>query len=205
MNDYIPSPEEAEYLKNYDPGNYPRPSVTADVLFFCGETEKKLLLIRRGGFPYRGWWALPGGFCNPGESPEAAAARELLEETGVSAAGLSLLGAFGEGGRDPRGWTVTCAYLAAGAVLPSVSAADDAADAKWFSAEREKLSSDTEKTLWRIKLSCGETELSADVEEYAFSAGLPELGFRIVSRNGIAFDHAKIIAAALSRLDRERT
>lgn len=109
MKDYVPTKEEKEYLAAYDPGAWPRPSVTADLLLFA---EKKLLLIQRGGFPYRGWWALPGGFCEPGEPPETAAARELLEETGIRAPSHRLLGVFGGRDRDPRGWTVTAAFLA---------------------------------------------------------------------------------------------
>ena len=110
MTDYRPSAEEAEFLAHYDPGAWPRPSVTADVVFLAGpKSDRRVLLIRRGGFPYRGWWALPGGFCEPGESPDRAAARELAEETGLSGTALTLVGVFGEAGRDPRGWTVTCA------------------------------------------------------------------------------------------------
>ncbi|MBR6771831.1 MAG: NUDIX hydrolase [Clostridia bacterium] len=200
MNDYIPSPEESEYLKSYDPGAWPRPSVTADLMVFAGRKEKKLLMVRRGGFPYRGWWALPGGFCEKEEPPEKTAERELAEETGVRVEKFSLLGVFGGKDRDPRGWTVTCAFLALTEDEPDVCASDDAADAAWFSVSAAK----TEDGLWDIRLVSEKAEISALVSENEKFPALAETGLEIVKRNGIAFDHAKIIAAAILRLKREK-
>ncbi|WP_324196372.1 NUDIX hydrolase [Nocardia farcinica] len=91
------------------------------------------LVIERGHAPYRGQWALPGGYLEPGEDLDAAAARELAEETGIAVecAHLEQLGTYGAPDRDPRGRVVTVAYLA---FLPDAAvpvAGDDAAGAAW--------------------------------------------------------------------------
>ena len=204
MNDYIPSAEEAEYLKSYDPGAWPRPSVTADLMVLAGREEKKILLVRRGGFPYRGWWALPGGFCEPGEAPEKTAGRELREETGVRVENYSLLGVFGQEGRDPRGWTVTCAFLALTDDEPQARAADDAAEAAWFDISLSEIGKDENgDKLWKLSLVSDKTEIGAVVAENEKFPALTETGLEIVKRDGIAFDHAKFIAAAVLRLKRE--
>lgn len=115
---------------------YPRPAFSADVVALRdhGGVLELLLVERRHG-PFEGAWALPGGFVDEWETPDAAARRELAEETGVSWEGtLTLVGVFGERGRDPRGWTVSCAYLAQLRGDESLAAGDDAAAARWFPA-----------------------------------------------------------------------
>jgi len=94
--------------------------------------DEKVLLIKRRNPPPG--WALPGGFIDYGESAEAAAARELGEETGLHANKLRLLGVYSEPGRDPRFHTLTVAYLAEaeGDLMPG----DDASEAKWFPVDR---------------------------------------------------------------------
>lgn len=112
-----------------------RPTFTADAVVIAGaEGARSVLLIRRGNPPFQGAWALPGGFVEPRETPQAAARRELAEETGLEWAGpLALVGVYGEPGRDPRGWTVSAVYLAlSDEASPQVSGADDAAEAAWF-------------------------------------------------------------------------
>jgi len=111
---------------------YPRPSVTVDtVLFTIRAGELAVLMIRRGGPPFKGHWALPGGFVEENESLERAASRELQEETGVVQTALEQLGAFGDPGRDPRGHTVSVAFYAFLVATTRPVAADDAADAQW--------------------------------------------------------------------------
>jgi len=113
---------------------YPRPAVTVDVVIFTIRAgELALLMIRRGGAPFKGHWALPGGFVEENESLERAAARELQEETGIVQTSLVQLGAFGDPGRDPRGHTVSVAFYAFIAAPARPVAADDAADAQWVS------------------------------------------------------------------------
>jgi 8-oxo-dGTP diphosphatase len=112
--------------------DYPRPAVTVDTVVVSRERRPRVLLIRRKHDPFAGKWAIPGGFVDEGEPLEAAARRELREETGVAVAELEQVRAFGDPGRDPRGWTISVAYLTR--VDPSSvqpRAADDAAEVGW--------------------------------------------------------------------------
>jgi 8-oxo-dGTP diphosphatase len=146
---------------------WPRPGLTVDVAVFApppaapttaggdspAASATRLLLIQRGQAPGAGRWALPGGFVEPDEHLDAAAARELAEETGLAlggegggggggggggAGGLAALRqvrAFGGPDRDPRGWTVTVAYAALvppAPAPPAVAGGDDAAAAQWW-------------------------------------------------------------------------
>ena len=119
-------------MPTYD---YPRPAVTVDTAVFRGPSlARELLLVRRGADPYAGMWALPGGFLEPDEPLDHCARRELVEETGLSPAGLfAHVGAYGDPGRDPRGWTVTVLFaVAMGEGEPdAVEGGDDAAKAAW--------------------------------------------------------------------------
>jgi 8-oxo-dGTP diphosphatase len=112
---------------------FPRPMLTADVACVAEEGGRAyLLLIQRNHEPFAGRWALPGGFVDENEGLEAAAARELREETGVEGLTLEQFGAYGDPGRDPRGHTVTVAYLARLARRVAATGGDDAAGAEWF-------------------------------------------------------------------------
>jgi 8-oxo-dGTP diphosphatase len=133
---------------------FPRPAVTADIVIVTHDPEPQVLLIQRKEDPFAGYWALPGGFLNQEESLAAAASRELLEETGVSGVELEQLAAFADPGRDPRGWTVTVAFLARvdrSAVKPK--AGDDAAAVKWHPLDKppKKLAFDHDKILARAR------------------------------------------------------
>ena len=109
---------------------HPRPAVTVDLVVLCAG---ELLLIERGNEPFAGSWALPGGFVDPDERVEDAAARELEEETGVvlPVEELQLVGCFSAPGRDPRGWTISLAFAAHLDERPQAAAADDAAALAW--------------------------------------------------------------------------
>ena len=111
---------------------YPRPAVTADCVVISKESEPKVLLIQRGNEPYKGCWAFPGGFMDMDETTEQCAIRELEEETGFKVSSLQQIGAYSKVDRDPRGRTVTVAYLARVDAPVTVIAQDDAAQAKWF-------------------------------------------------------------------------
>ncbi|MGB3292787.1 MAG: NUDIX domain-containing protein [Phormidesmis sp.] len=115
--------------------DYPRPALTVDCVVFGFETEATLqvLLIQRKLPPYKGSWALPGGFVQIDESVDAAATRELQEETGVLEVFLEQLYTFGAVRRDPRDRIVSVAYYALISLQAHpVQAATDASDAKWF-------------------------------------------------------------------------
>src|SRR5262245_19342381 len=111
--------EPGPRVQGYDPAAYPRVAVTVDVVVLTlRERRLHVLLVERGAEPWRGAWALPGGFVHPDETLDEAAARELRDETGVDASAyLEQIGAYGDPGRDPRMRVVTVAYLA---VLPEV-------------------------------------------------------------------------------------
>ena len=172
--DYQPTPEELTFLQNYNPGEYPRPSVTADIVIFTinEKDELQVLLIKRGDYPYRNRWALPGGFLQANqESVDQTAARELQEETGIEGAYLKQLYTFSEPDRDPRMHVISTAYTA---LIPKhalrFKAGDDASDAKLFSVAYDGT------TLVLIH------------------------GNVMLSEESLAFDHRKIIKMAIDRL-----
>ena len=114
---------------------YHHPALTVDVvLFSLGQKEPELLLIQRGRKPFKGSWAFPGGFVDVGEPPRDAAVRELWEEAGIRDVPVEQLRAFGDPERDPRGHTVTIAYLAwlTSGRSPAMEAGSDAARARWW-------------------------------------------------------------------------
>ena len=167
------SREEQEFLSTYDPSRYPRPSVTADIVIFTMiNGALYVLLIKRGGHPYKDCWALPGGFLEAGkESVDDAAARELYEETGVRDVYLKQLYTFSQPDRDPRTHVVSVAYTA---LVPrckfEYQAGDDARDARLF----------------RVEYS---------------HKGLFLIGDEIsLNENYLAFDHAEILKTAITRL-----
>jgi 8-oxo-dGTP diphosphatase len=128
------SDSEARFLAGYDPESFPPVAVTVDVVVLTiRDGQLHVLLVRRGGHPYRGCWALPGGFTRADEDLTAAAARELAEETGQACGQVHLeqLATYGTPGRDPRMRVVSVAYLAFAPGLPDPVAGDDAAAAEW--------------------------------------------------------------------------
>ncbi|OYT26667.1 MAG: ADP-ribose pyrophosphatase [Candidatus Altiarchaeales archaeon ex4484_96] len=106
----------------------PVPSLTVDALIVDGE---EILLVKRLNPPYRGLWALPGGFVDYGETVEAAVVRESKEETGLKVDVIRLCGVYSQPDRDPRGHTVSVVFLCeiCGGKL---QASSDAAEAGWF-------------------------------------------------------------------------
>lgn len=112
-------------------------SITVDSVVFCkGNKHFKVLLIQRKNDPFKDEWALPGGFVNEGENLETAAKRELFEETGVRVESMQQVQAFGEPGRDPRGHTISIAFLSRIYCEEDLKPADDAKDAQWFDLEK---------------------------------------------------------------------
>ena len=101
---------------------YPRPAVTADCIVITRESEQKVLLIQRGNPPFKGAWA----------TTEQCAIRELEEETGLRLSDVHQIGAYSKVDRDPRGRTITVAYLAIVDEPIAVTGQDDAAKAEWW-------------------------------------------------------------------------
>lgn len=238
MEKYIMSEEEQAYLAGYDINAFERPSVAADMAVFSIMEEKnqdgrrenrdpsnyrkdplkqlKLLLIRRGSFPYKNAWALPGGFCRKGESVLETARRELCEETGVSDAYLRPFDIFSEEGRDPRGWIISHAFLALiDGEKYRVHEGSDAWEAKWFQIEVE--SSETNRQIseshaqieciYTLRLTCEEADnlcLTATIKERKnFEQYHETVEYEILERSNLAFDHARIILCAYLALQKE--
>jgi 8-oxo-dGTP diphosphatase len=114
--------------------DWPRPMVTVDAAVFTlsGNTTK-VLLIKRGNEPFKGKWAVPGGFVDMDEELEDAVVRELAEETGLTGVHLKQMRTFGTVGRDPRGRQITIVFLGIAAENQTkLKAGDDAAQAEWF-------------------------------------------------------------------------
>lgn len=133
---YVPSsPEEVEFLNTYDPVKYAAAAFTADIVMLTFRNgELSVLLVKRGGYPYKDCWALPGGFVNADEDADQAARRELAEETNITVDKVHLeqIRTYSTPGRDPRMRIISTAYLA---LLPEVGnplAGDDAAEAHFF-------------------------------------------------------------------------
>ena len=127
---------------------YPRPAVTADCVVMTKENEPKVLLIERGNEPFKGCWAFPGGFMEMDETLEQCAVRELKEETGmeVTEDDIMAFGTFSAVDRDPRGRTISKAYLVMIDEPVEVKGQDDAAKAEWFNiSELPELAFDHEE------------------------------------------------------------
>lgn len=189
---------EAEYLKQYRPGAYERPSVTADILIFSPASDLeslKILLIKRGNHPFINQWALPGGFVNIDESAFSAANRELKEETGLDNVYMEQLYTFSRPDRDPRMRVIDIAYMAL-VNEADVYAGDDATDAAWFT-----FTFDGERMIFENKDR--RIRLEYSLEQKQFINGKLEYTNYIPSRvsdTGLAFDHAEIVMEGYLRL-----
>ncbi|MEK3761151.1 NUDIX hydrolase [Paenibacillus sp. FSL P4-0338] len=216
---------EQEFLEQYRPGDYVRPSVATDMVIFtamdaeadhvtvAAAKELHLLLIRRGGHPCLGKWALPGGFAQPDETTDQAAARELEEETGVTGAYLEQLRTFSDPGRDPRTWVISSSYMAlVDSRRIQLEAGDDAEAAAWFKVSyqlrqehKELLEPGCIRTrTYELRLEAAGQALTAVIEQTVTAApASSSVQYAVLSNDGLAFDHARIIAYAMERLRQE--
>jgi 8-oxo-dGTP diphosphatase len=140
-------PGEEAFLAAYSPGDFPRPSVTVDIVALTIiDAGLRVLLVKRGEPPFLGQWALPGGFVrvgegkDRGESLDDAVVRELAEETGLTRRQVYVeqLGAFGAPDRDPRMRVISVAYyaLVRPDLVARVRAGGDASEAVWLEPSR---------------------------------------------------------------------
>lgn len=175
-------------MDNYK--NYERPSVASDIVAFGVDSERaenkreldckklKILLVKRGQEPFKGCYSLPGGFLRPYETVEQAGLRELKEETGVENARLIPLKVYSELNRDPRGWIISCAFVALIRTIETTTEdLSDAESAYWFPIE-----------MVDDKIIIGDEVITITItDEKAESKEL-------------AFDHAQIIYDAFLKL-----
>lgn len=111
-------------------------AITVDAVIFKDlNSTAKVLLIKRKGEPFKDSWALPGGFLENTENLNEGAKRELLEETGLEIERLEQLKAYGDLNRDPRGRTISIAFIGALKNEVKIKAGDDAKEAKWFNLD----------------------------------------------------------------------
>ena len=214
-----------EFMAEYKTLGYSVAAETADCIIFAPVADRlAVLLIRRGDFPDIGEWAFPGGFIERGELPVTAAARELEEETGLVIPAAKRMTAASPLGmllpektpvlyplcvvstkkRDPRGRFTTHCFTAWLTAPQRVCGGDDAEDARWFTIELNPETSDglTGETRL-ITLKSGDITLSAEVriareKELNGRPGVIDLDASVIQKkDGIAFDHAKILLYAL--------
>ena len=192
---------EKEFLAQYNPGDYKRPSVTVDMMVLRMKKDlscMQILLIKRKNHPDIGCWALPGGFIEINESAYQAACRELEEETGLTGVYLEQLYTMSQPDRDPRMRVIDISYIA---LLPhdysvQEQAGDDAEDATWFDItfKKDKILFDNADKNVRIDYK---------LIPQSFKNGVITIDNFIPVQNKeekLAFDHAQIILEGLMRL-----
>lgn len=219
------SKEEEKFLNEYHIEDYERPSIATDIVMFSvvreseAENFRKLpeqslgiLLIKRGSYPYKGCWALPGGFLKANEDVVETAKRELYEETGIQNAYLQLSGIYGKQNRDPRGWIVSNTYMALfDGEEHKPRAGSDAWEARWFSIDLEvvgqekSIHHDDAKVVVDYRMNFvnkeSETSFSVVIREIKKFVGYHEqVQYEMQSGDGLAFDHGEIILCTLLKL-----
>lgn len=197
-----------EFLAAYDENKYRRPSVTADIAVFTlvrapgGRHEIAVLLVRRKDHPFIGTWALPGGFVNMDEELHEAAARELVEETGIPNLPLRQFGAFGGVNRDPRTRIITIGHYAlAPYETLQIQAGDDAADAAQFRVSMMREAVTSHAALYKMRLS-GTCELFTRARLAWDDLGTDAMqmpGGDLASDHGLILFHALLSLAQLPR------
>ena len=207
---------EKEFLEAYKPGDYERPSVTADILLFTIENREKInertndekdlkvLLIKRNNHPYMNKWALPGGFVSMDEDIETSAYRELKEETNISEnVYLEQLYTFSNPNRDPRMRVISTAYMA---LTPATNvkktlAGDDACDANWFTIRKTKVNENDINRIDVLEIINKDLNIHMKYDvTYSFANKKTIINKRNDTNGELAFDHIDIVNMGLTRL-----
>lgn len=211
---------ENDFLKDYDESQYKSPSVTVDTLVFTignkkSENYRKLsskslqiLLVKRKEYPEKDKWAIPGGFMNVDETIIEAANRRLKEEVGLENVYLEQLYTWGDIDRDPRKRILSTSYLSlVNKEDVSVHSGETAWEAGWFDISFKEISketiNDTQKINMELILTHSETleELKINVViNKSIKNHLIDVNTEIIGDKVLAFDHAKIISYAITRL-----
>lgn len=196
---------EEEFLKDYDPSQFDRLSLTTDILIFSvadglQENYRKLnkkyfsvLLVKRDTYPFKGKWCLPGGFVRIDEDIEDSAVRILKDETNLQDIYLEQLYTYGSPNRDPRMRVVSTSYMALvdkNKLLDKLSP-----NASWFNVsvlEDEKYIDVTlDNGVETLKFKIGKTLKEKTTDRYKYE---------IISNDSLAFDHPLVITSGISRL-----
>ena len=222
MKTYIDKKEE-EFLKNYDPSEFERPSVTNDVLIFTTddmveENSRKvprkglqILLVKRNDYPFKDKWAIPGGFVRMNESLEEGAIRRLREETGIDNVYIEQLYTFGEVSRDPRTRVISIANVALIAKENiNYKKADENMETKWFWIKKELINSSVDD---RYIINKYKLNMVSEDKKVSISYDICEKTEKTITRRNetdyvvseyskdeLAFDHGKIIDFAVERI-----
>lgn len=197
--------DEEAFLSSYSVENYDRPSVTTDIVAFkvrseIGDTYRhnsksklSILMVKRGEHPYKGMWALPGGFLRRDETVEECAYREIMEESNVSPISLMPVGIFSNPNRDPRGRIISNAFLSIICDEVKPKAGTDAVEARWFDISFKEVEGE-----FQLVLTSDEISLSARLVK--MKTIFKKTDFEIIETGDLAFDHASIIGTAITLL-----
>jgi ADP-ribose pyrophosphatase YjhB (NUDIX family) len=185
-----------EFLDEYKNLGYPEEAETVDSILFAVDTQAVVLLVKRGDFPDIGDYAFPGGFLEKGEDIESAARRELSEETGMTPEILEPLCVVSTAGRDPRAEITTHCFMGIISEPEVPVAGDDADEARWFTFDYA-----AKGDIYELVLKSGDIVLNAVMRVVRDENGKVDIDkTEILSRDGIAFDHAKLILYAVETL-----
>ena len=209
---------EKEFLAQYKPGDYERPSATVDMLLFTvddseidsnremPEKELKILLIKRKDHPYMGRWAIPGGFVDINEDMDNAVYRELKEETNIENVFMEQLYTWGNANRDPRMRVISTSYLA----LVSKEglnpvAGDDAEEVKWFTVKKEIIEVSEDEYVHSLVLTSDDGKVvikNRVIETFKKNGVIKTREAKVISQSNVklAFDHSDIVNLAIDRL-----
>ena len=214
---------EEEFLKEYNLGDYERPSVTNDVIIFTTDDMKEensrkvpkkglqVLLIKRDDYPQKGKWAIPGGFVSMDESLEEGAIRKLKDETGIDNVYMEQLYSFGEVNRDPRTRVISVGNVALiSKDNINFNNENTVKETKWFWIEKNLIKSEEDEKymlneyMLKFKSEDGAFEVDYEITEKIEKSVLRKVKktYRVL-KNGseeLAFDHYKIIDYAIDRI-----
>ncbi len=198
--------DEQAFLSSYNISEYDRPSVTADIVAFRIRTETgdtyrhnnksnlSLLLVKRGEHPFKDCWALPGGFLRKDETVEECAFREIKEETNVEPISLMPIGVYSDLNRDPRGRIISNAYLSIISDYDeTVLGGTDVIEAKWFDVTFTEVNGQ-----YVLELINKDIVLRALL--ISVKTIFKKTEFELANTCNLAFDHAQIIATAITLL-----
>lgn len=208
---------EQEFLKSYDITKFQRPSVATDIVLFTMDKQDtnpykiafgplQILLIQRANHPCKDLWSLPGGFCQPNETFEETAIRELFEETNISNAYLEETKTFTTKDRDPRGWIVSDAFTGIICKNECTLRTDkEAWNAAWFDISLQikntkTLTQTTQETTYELTCRNDTNQLHAELcNTFTLKNGRLKHNWKII-RSDFGFDHAQIITELLLHL-----